>query len=181
MVETIRNMMYDIMFPLGITFGRTRTAGVVVYQDDSVLLVEHTGKSRLPAGTMGFPAGRVERYDGDTIDTAIREAFEETGIRIERQHLYHLEKKYNKIMTKKGQRRFVFEPFMCDEFTGEPRSTDKTIPKWFRVEYLQNNSDKMLLTNPDVVEIAVKNFERYRLHKMRPKQCIDFEQDYTVF
>lgn len=52
---------------------KERSCGIVVFDEDKVLLIKHNG------GHISFPKGHVE--DGETSkETAIRETFEETGI-----------------------------------------------------------------------------------------------------
>jgi len=59
--------------PNSITF----VSGAVIFQDDSVLLVQKKG------GLWAFPGGKVEEVDEDLEATAIREAKEELAIDID--------------------------------------------------------------------------------------------------
>lgn len=49
-----------------------------------VLLTRRTSHLRDHAGQISFPGGRVEPYDGDVIDAALREAQEEVGLPADR-------------------------------------------------------------------------------------------------
>jgi 8-oxo-dGTP pyrophosphatase MutT (NUDIX family) len=61
----------------------TPTAGVVAFTKDfkSVLLLKHTQKAAHKTGMYGIPAGHIDEGE-ESIETAIRELEEETGIRI---------------------------------------------------------------------------------------------------
>lgn len=48
-----------------------------------VLLIQRAGHMRTHAGQPAFPGGKVEDTDASRIETALREAFEETGLRPE--------------------------------------------------------------------------------------------------
>jgi 8-oxo-dGTP pyrophosphatase MutT (NUDIX family) len=152
--------MVNTLFDMINSLGRTHTAGIVAYKDDSVLLVRHTEKSRLPSGIYGFPAGRVERRE-EAIDTAIRELFEETGLVTFHQYLHPLQKRYSTIRTKSGAEKFDFQPYYCNIYSGEEKSSDKTIPEWVRLKDLGGR----FLLNPDILDIAINNYEKYRIQK----------------
>ncbi|MDK6685549.1 CoA pyrophosphatase, partial [Escherichia coli] len=49
-------------------------------EDASVVLTHRATTLRKHAGQMAFPGGRVDPEDVDEIDTALREAEEETGL-----------------------------------------------------------------------------------------------------
>ena len=65
-----------------------RPAGVLIPVIDrrdglSVLLTQRSAALKHHAGQVSFPGGRMEEQDSDVVDTALREAREEVGIRPE--------------------------------------------------------------------------------------------------
>ena len=66
---------------------RTICVGIIAYKENSVLLVEHTELARLPTGTYGFPAGRVDDADKSRKEAAVREFNEETNYSLPNMHV----------------------------------------------------------------------------------------------
>jgi 8-oxo-dGTP diphosphatase len=62
------------------------SAGIVVIQDNKILLVHPTGSPWW--GTYSIPKGEVDKKE-DILDAAIRETLEETGIKIKKKHIDH--------------------------------------------------------------------------------------------
>ena len=60
------------------------SAGLVVIQDNKILLVHPTNAPWW--GTYSIPKGGIDKSE-DPLDGAIRETFEETGIKIKRKHI----------------------------------------------------------------------------------------------
>lgn len=63
---------------------------ILLYEDNSkikTVLIERTPDPGPHSGQIAFPGGRRETYDKDLIDTAIREAEEEVGVKIERENV----------------------------------------------------------------------------------------------
>ncbi|MFH1822816.1 MAG: NUDIX hydrolase [Patescibacteria group bacterium] len=56
-----------------------KTAGMLVYNENKVLLVKHKEGAKHQTGVYGLPAGSVEKNESK-INTAIRELKEETGL-----------------------------------------------------------------------------------------------------
>jgi mutator protein MutT len=128
---------------------RTISVGVIAYDGDKVLLVKHTKSARLPTGSYGFPAGRVE--DGENpIDAAVREFHEETGYTTSRDFLYPLAKKESTLQMENGTEDFVFTPFVCSKYTGEKKDCEDNIPEWVKLSHL----DDLLLVSDDVKTLA---------------------------
>lgn len=106
------------------------TVGVVVLDGDKVLLVEHTEASGHVTGAYGLPAGRVEA--GETFeDVAVRELFEETGLKTSKEDLIHLPKSYKATLQRKdGVKTFSFDVFLCKKYSGGLKEGEETIPRW---------------------------------------------------
>lgn len=59
---------------------------LILREDGRVLSVSRKGS----LGDFGLPGGKCELSDADPLDTAIRETLEETGVRLEREHMRQL-------------------------------------------------------------------------------------------
>lgn len=129
------------------------TAHILLVQDRDVLLVRHEDGAGHLTGVYGIPGGRIS--DGESSeDTAIRELFEETGLRVKKEDLREYESnEYSaEIKRKSGEaKHYTMKVFYAVKFTGELDSSEETTPEWIKVEGL--NKYKLL---PNV-ERAVKD------------------------
>ena len=66
------------------TSGIKMAAGLVVIQDNKILLVHPSGSPWW--GTYSIPKGEIEKKE-DIVEAAIRETLEETGIKIKKKHI----------------------------------------------------------------------------------------------
>jgi mutator protein MutT len=128
------------------------TVGVVVIQDDTVLLVREGEKSSHVTGVYNTPAGRID--EGETpVQAAVRELHEESGLRTTEADLEQLPKIYEADIPRKDGtvRHFIHTAFACKRFEGELVATDETIPEWVPMSEL--NSYTLL---PNIRDIIVE-------------------------
>ncbi|MFA6131524.1 MAG: NUDIX domain-containing protein [Patescibacteria group bacterium] len=113
-----------------------KTAGVLVFKDNKVLLVCHGKKAGHIDGTYGIPAGRLE--DGElSIETAVRELLEESGLETTVEDLEKIPGTYTaSIKRKGGTRNFSLETFRCKNWSGELCASDETVPEWVDIDSL---------------------------------------------
>ena len=135
---------------------RIHAAGVVLYRADSVLLVRHTSFAKLPEGSYGFPAGRVEKGEMP-YETAIRELEEESGLITYLRYLIALPVRKNRVIMKKGAEDFIFHPFLCMGYSGNLRSSRQNVPEFVSLDCLDN----LLLVAEDVKELAIHGHALY--------------------
>jgi 8-oxo-dGTP pyrophosphatase MutT (NUDIX family) len=137
------------------TLERTPCAGVIVFQEEKVLLVQHTLKSRQPPGSFGFPAGRMESGEYPKI-TAQRELWQEARLRVKirdlREYPGNLKLGSPLTMGNGTTEQFMFHTFICTKFSGKikPSKDGKTIPEWVEIPgvpslYLVGDTAEMVL------------------------------------
>lgn len=98
-------------------------------------MVRHTEGAGHLTGTYALPSGRLEQ--GETLEEgALRELFEETGLRAEKSDLIKIKEPfYAKIPRKGGEiADMKWDVFVARKFTGELRSSEETIPEWVELE-----------------------------------------------
>lgn len=111
------------------------TVGVLLFKDDSVLMVKHGDGASHVTGVYGLPAGRLE--DGETLEqAAIRELQEETGLITTEDALEELsiQVPHADIPRKDGTiKRFSITMFLCRNYSGkipEGNLKAETLPEW---------------------------------------------------
>lgn len=131
-----------------------QSVGIVVFQNNSVLIVNHGPTSSHFTGVLGLPAGKIDT--GETaIQTAIRELKEETGLITMISDMIPLPHKYQAtIVQKNGTYIFDWYVFLCKKYTGKLRATTETIPTWVKIDTL--HSMKLLPNVKDAIEEAKK-------------------------
>ena len=125
-----------------------KTAGVLVFRDQDVLLIRHGEKAGSLNNTYGLPAGRLETGES-SIKAAVRELLEETGLKTTEEHLTRVPGKYTAtIERKKGVKTFCYKTFLCNKYDGELKATEETVPEWTNL----NELDKLkLLPNVKII------------------------------
>jgi len=130
-----------------------QSIGVVVLNDDKVLLVKHGKTAHHFEGVVGIPSGKID--PGETaMQAAIRELQEETGLITTEDKMTPFPKPYRAtIKQKDGRKVFVWYVFLCRDYKGKLVSSDETVPEWVNI----NKLDTMkLLPNVKKATLAAK-------------------------
>ncbi|MFA7662787.1 MAG: NUDIX domain-containing protein [Patescibacteria group bacterium] len=131
-----------------------KTVGVLLFIDNKVLLVRHGEMAEHLNNTYGVPAGRIEPGES-SIETAVRELFEETGLKTTFENLTQIPKIYTATIERKtGINTFHLETFLCNNWSGKLRATDETIPEWINLDKL--NHLNLLLNIKQIVADGLK-------------------------
>jgi mutator protein MutT len=114
------------------------TAGILLFKNNTVLLVKHKEAAGHLNGVYGIPGGHIE--PGETIEQAgIRELQEETGLVVQLSDLrsYSNNSYTADIIRKNGdQQTFTMTIFYSDTFSGELKAGPETNPVWVDVDKL---------------------------------------------
>jgi 8-oxo-dGTP diphosphatase len=126
--------------------------GVLIAEHGRVLLVKHKEGSQHVVGIYGFPAGRIEPNESEK-QAAIRELFEETGLKTTEEDLYDYQSNHFpsiEIPRKNGKTEtFNYKIFVCRKYSGNLKESAETTPEWVEITKL---SDYYLL--PKVKEVV---------------------------
>ena len=121
----------------------------VLVRDDEILLVSR--KNPPDVGLWGFPGGKMEF--GESLEqAAVRELFEETGVRGVAQRVLTALNAYDRSVQGKLRQHFVLVAVQCAWQSGEPVAADDAEEAgWFRLQAL---TDGTLALSQDVLEVA---------------------------
>lgn len=115
------------------------TVAILVYKDDSVLLVKHKEGASHLTGIYGLPSGRINENESDE-DAAVRELREETGFRAEKENLVEFpENIYHASIPRKGGGivNFSWRVFIAKNFWGDLESSIETQPEWIKLSEVE--------------------------------------------
>ena len=120
-----------------------------VFHEERILLVRRANPPDV--GRWGFPGGKIEM--GETIEhAAVRELFEETGIRGEAHGVFTAVDVFDRDGGGGLRRHFVLVAVLCEWISGEPVAGDDALEaRWFRLAELD---DAGLALSLDVAEVA---------------------------
>lgn len=138
-----------------------KSAGILVFNNNKVLLVKHGEKAGHLTGVYGIPGGRFSENE-DEKTTAIRELKEETGIEVSLSNLKDYPGNlYTARIKKKDltEKLFSIKVFVADKYIGNLRKTEETTPEWINISDLKNYN---LLPN---VEKAINDGYNYKSHQ----------------
>ncbi len=107
------------------------TSHVILLNENRILMTKEMN-SKQPKGVYSLPGGVIEKTDSNPETTAIRELYEETGIKTE--ELENLGTYYT-IMTRDFHDTPVkINLFYCRNFCGNLKSSDETVPEWIELD-----------------------------------------------
>ena len=120
-----------------------------VFHEERILLVRRANPP--DAGRWGFPGGKIEA--GEPIETAaVRELFEETGIRGQARRVFTAVDALDCDESGRLRRHFVLIAVLCDWIAGDPVAGDDALEaQWFRLDELD---DAGLALSLDVAKVA---------------------------
>jgi 8-oxo-dGTP diphosphatase len=127
--------------------------GAIIVEKERVLLVKR-GHAPL-AGEWSIPGGVLEL--GEALEEAVvREAWEETGLRVETEGLLGV---YNRVLRDADERtlyHYVLIDFLCHRVSGEPQASgDAAEVRWF-----SRNEIGTLSLPKDTAEVIRLGFEK---------------------
>lgn len=132
------------------------TAGILIIENERVLLVRHTKNATHQTDLYGLPAGKIQPNE-TPIEAAIRELHEETGLTAIKPNLTQIHPVYTaKIRQKNSTKQYTFTVFICHKYTGVPRASHETTPEWIHISQID---EKNLLPNvAHIIQNAYKNY-----------------------
>lgn len=138
---------------------RTPTVGIVIINHGKVLLVEHGIAAGHLTGALGAPGGRLDPEES-TLDAAVREVEEETGLIINKDNLVKIPHIYEADLPRKnGEMLYVSHTvFATTQYEGEIRGTDETTPRWIKMDRLKDYN--LLINTEDMVSRALEVLRR---------------------
>ena len=131
------------------------TVGVLIIQDNRVLLVKHgVGASHL-TGVYGLPAGRINEGESE-MQAAKRELEEETGLIAEALMKLPITLEPAAIKRKSGETQyFSWAVYLCKKYSGKIHlGTSETIPEWVDIKNLDQY--QLLPNTKYVIEEGIK-------------------------
>jgi len=131
-------------------------AAVIPYSGDETVIVRHTEKSGQYTGkeTYSIPSGRYAPGDRDSLDTGVRETWEETGLVIERKDLEFLKYLEGEIAHKEGMLPFNIDLYACEvDRDAVLYSRFETIPEWAKIEAFVRGDYLRTRTTGNVTEV----------------------------
>lgn len=138
---------------------RIPTAGVVIIHDGKVLLVEHGTKAGHITGSLGTPGGRIDPGES-TMDAAVREVKEETGLTIDTEDLVKIPHIYEAdIPRKDGEVLHVSHTvFAVAKYKGKIKGTEETTPRWVEVDLLKDYN--LLINTEGMIHRAIEVLQK---------------------
>lgn len=126
------------------------SVGVLIIENNKVLLVREEEGSKHLTGVHGVPAGRLEEGESAK-EAAARELKEETGLTCLSEDLMEMPDKYTATIERKDGTFKTFRKtlFLCKKYFGQIKKGEDTTPFWIDIEKLGEyrllpNIDKMV-------------------------------------
>jgi len=135
------------------------TAGVVIIDNDHVLLIEHGEGAGHMTGAWGIPAGGIDGEETARA-AAMRELAEETGLLVDARALIELPTLYEAWLARKvGSARFSVRVFATDRYEGELTPSEEGFPTWVRLDQVAR-LPSLLGNTAEIVETAAHVLQR---------------------
>lgn len=140
-------------------------AGCVVIKDDKILLVQEGLKNCY--GQWNLPAGSVDNFEKIT-DGAVRETFEETGLKVKLVGVLPIGERIIKDKT------FISVRFVAEVIGGEIKYDSNEIidVKWFDINEIKNMTKETLRS----YEFNMQVLQNYINNKIYPIEIFDDKQ-----
>ena len=104
---------------------------VILLDGDRILLTKEVN-SKQPKNVYSLPGGRIKETDSTPEDAAIRELYEETGMRTE--ELEYLGTHYAFITRDSQDVLAKVNLFYCERFCGDLTANFETVPEWIKLD-----------------------------------------------
>ncbi|HET9947022.1 MAG TPA: NUDIX hydrolase [Patescibacteria group bacterium] len=132
-------------------------AGIIVFKNDTVLLVRHKENASHLTGLYGIPAGTIASGESEQ-QTAVRELREETGLLTSEDDLVEYPENFYiaDIERKEGMRKCSLRVFICHNYEGDIESLNETVPEWISLSDLTSYP---LLPNVQQMVTDAKKYE----------------------
>ncbi len=137
---------------------RTPTVGVLIIDNDKVLLVKHGEAAKHLTGAIGLPGGRIDAGEIPQ-QAAIRELEEETGIQVKQEDLKQLPHEYfGDLPRKDGSILHTHHKvFVATNFIGDLRESEETTPFWESIDTaLSMHESKFVINTQDMIKRGVE-------------------------
>ena len=117
------------------------------------------------SGQMAFPGGKVEKTDAGPKEAAMREAFEEVGIRLsEQQYVGQLNDLYGFKLDGVYVAHIASFVFLLDEPVSIKHNYEVADTVWLPLEYLEDPNNFMVYENPRVNLLDIRDMPAIRIN-----------------
>lgn len=131
------------------------SVGLIVLEGNKVLLVKNTEASGYSHEIYGAPAGRLEEGETEK-QAAVREFQEETGLRTTEADISEFPNNfYSAVLDRKeGPVEYSIRFFKVNNYGGELKASEQTIPEWFDLEKIKEM--ELVANVKEAIEAASK-------------------------
>ena len=161
-LELIRNSITSDINPILSNNDGTKLSSVliIIFEDSpKILMIKKPITMKHHGGEIAFPGGKISNEDDDLLDTAIRETFEETGIRVKREDIIGQLKPVTTLNS-----GFTILPFICilDEIKNlTPNSEVDEFLEIPLMSFLQTLAEDSDPEHNSIQEMYVFRFEKH--------------------